>query len=124
MPKESLQPEGLAVPRLPYSPVVVSGEIVVTAGQVAHDETGAIVAGAIREQTRQVLGNIERCLGAAGCTKADVIKVNVFLTDFADFEGFNEEYAAFFERPYPVRTTVQVGLPPGILIEIEATARR
>ncbi len=123
MPRDALFPDGLVRPKAPYSPVVRSGDHVYTAGQVAFDATGSLVAGGIAEQTRQVLANLEACLGAAGCTFDDVVKVNVFLVDRADFEEFNEVYRAAFTEPYPVRTTVQAGLPGGIRVEIEAVAR-
>ncbi len=123
MPRDALFPDGLVRPKAPYSPVVRSGDHVYTAGQVAFDATGALVAGGTEEQTRQVLANLEACLGAAGCTFDDVVKVNVFLVDLADFEEFNEVYRAAFTEPYPVRTTVQAGLPGGIRVEIEAVAR-
>jgi 2-iminobutanoate/2-iminopropanoate deaminase len=64
------------------------------------------------------------CLSAAGCTLDDVLKVNAFLADLGDFDGYNGVYREFFAEPYPARTSVQAGLPPGILIEIEAVARR
>jgi len=118
-----LFPDGLVRPKAPYSPVVRSGDHVYTAGQVAFDATGTLVAGGTGEQTRQVLANLEACLGAAGCTFDDVVKVNVFLVDLADFEEFNEVYREAFTEPYPVRTTVQAGLPGGIRVEIEAVAR-
>jgi len=51
--RESFQPEGVAVPGAPYSPVVASGDLVVTAGQVGFDEQGRLVGDGIREQTRQ-----------------------------------------------------------------------
>ena len=123
MPRDALFPDGLVRPKAPYSPVVRSGDHVYTAGQVAFDATGTLVAGGTGEQTRQVLANLEACLGAAGCTFDDVVKVNVFLVDLADFEEFNEVYRAAFAEPYPVRTTVQAGLPGGIRVEIEAVAR-
>ena len=123
MPRDALFPDGLVRPKAPYSPVVRSGDHVYTAGQVAFDGTGALVPGGTAEQTRQVLANLEACLGAAGCTFDDVVKVNVFLVDLADFDEFNEVYRAAFAEPYPVRTTVQVGLPGGIRVEIEAVAR-
>jgi 2-iminobutanoate/2-iminopropanoate deaminase len=123
MPRDAPIPGGIALPRLPYSPVIRSGDHVFTAGQVAHDEDGAIVAGGIAEQTTQVLGNVRACLAAAGCDLDDVQKVNVYLADLADFEAFNAVYREAFTAPYPARTTVQVGLPPGILIEVEAVAR-
>ena len=121
---EALQPEGVAKPKPPYSPVVVSGDHVFTAGQVAYDVDGNTVPGGVAEQTRQVLANLRACLEAAGCSLADVVKVNVFLVDLGEFEAFNAVYRETFSPPYPVRTTVQVGLAPGLLVEIEAVARR
>lgn len=94
--REIIQPDGLATPAAPYSPVVVSGDLVYTAG----------------------------CLESAGCGFGDVLKVSCFLADLADFPGFNEAYREYFEEPYPVRTTVGVTLPPGLLVEIDVVARR
>jgi 2-iminobutanoate/2-iminopropanoate deaminase len=111
-------------PAPPYSPVVVSGDLVCTAGQVAMDANGAIVPGGIAEQTEQVLRNVALCLAAAGCGMGDVVKTTVFLTDLTHFAVFNEVYARHFEPPYPARSTVQVGLADGLLVEIEAIARR
>ena len=123
MTRRALQPEGVARPSLPYSPVVVSGDHVFTAGQVAHDSTGSLVSGGIVEQTRQTLANVRSCLRAAGCDLDDVVKVTAFLADLADVGGYNEVYREHFAEPYPARTTVQAGLPDGILVEIEAVAR-
>jgi 2-iminobutanoate/2-iminopropanoate deaminase len=104
--------------------VVVSGDHVFTAGQVAFDGEGALVSEDIAGQTHQVLANVRTCLEAAGCGLADVVKVTAFLADLSDFERYNEVYAGYFEAPYPARTTVQAGLPPGIRVEIEAVARK
>lgn len=124
MPRHAIQPEGVATPKPPYSPVVVSADMVYTAGQVAHDADGSLVAGGIAKQTRRTLENVRACLEAAGCTLDDVVKVNAFLADLADFGGYNDVYREFFAEPYPARTSVQAGLPAGILVEIEAVARR
>jgi 2-iminobutanoate/2-iminopropanoate deaminase len=124
VPRQALQPEGLARPKPPYSPVVVSGDTVYTAGQIANDPGGNLVEGGIAEQARRTLENVRACVEAAGCTLADVVKVNAYLADLADFPAYNEAYVEFFAEPYPARTSVQAGLPPGVLIEIEAVARR
>lgn len=124
MTREAIQPDDVPVPAPPYSPVVVAGELVFTAGQVAMDRTGRVVDGGVAEQTDQVLRNVAACLAAAGCGMEDVVKTTVFLTDLGDFSAFNEVYARHFSRPYPARSTVQVGLAPGLLVEIEAVARR
>jgi 2-iminobutanoate/2-iminopropanoate deaminase len=122
--REALQPEGIAKPQAPYSPVVVSGDLVATAGQVAFDEDGELVKGAIEEQARQVFENLSRCLAAAGCGLEDVIKVTTFLSDLGDFPAYNGVYEEYFSAPYPARTTVQAGLAPRLLIEVEALARK
>jgi 2-iminobutanoate/2-iminopropanoate deaminase len=123
MPREALQPEGMAKPKPPYSPVVVAGEAVYTAGQIGRDADGSLPDG-IEAQTRQALENVKTCVEAAGCTMDDVVKVNAFLVDLGDFAGYNDVYKEFFAEPYPARTSVQAGLPAGVLVEIEAIARR
>lgn len=122
--KEAIQPDGVATPKVPYSPVVVSGDLVYTAGQVGFDMTAKLTADDITSQTRQVFENLRACLQAAGCDFADVIKVNAYLADLGDFAAFNEVYGTLFEAPYPARTTVGVNLPGGILVEVEAVARK
>ena len=124
MTRQALQPEGVATPKPPFSQVVVSGDLGLTAGQVGFDVDGALVPGGIAEQTRRALENLEACLAAAGCGLGDVLRVGAFLADLGDFEGYNEVYREFFEPPYPARTTVGAALPGGILVEIEAVARR
>jgi len=120
----AVQPDRLARPAGPYSPVVESGDLVFTAGQVAHDGDGNLVEGGIEEQTRRAIENVQTCLAAAGSTLADVLKVSAFLADLGDFPAFNAVYREYFSDPYPVRTTVGVNLPDGILVELDAIARR
>ena len=113
----------MARPQAPYSSVVVDGDLVYTAGQVAFDEQGGLVPGGIAEQTQRALENLAACLRAAGAGLEDVLKVNVYLADLADFPGLNAVYSEFFSQPYPARTTVGVSLPGDLLVEIEAVAR-
>jgi 2-iminobutanoate/2-iminopropanoate deaminase len=119
-----IQPDGLAKPSAPYSPVFVSGDLVYTAGQIGADATGAIVEGGIEAQCRQALDNLRGCLQAAGCDLGDAIKVNGYLVDLGDFPVYNEIYREYFTEPYPARTTVGAALAPGLLVEIEAVARK
>ncbi|HTG48166.1 MAG TPA: Rid family detoxifying hydrolase [Actinomycetota bacterium] len=122
MTRDARQPEGLPRPTSPYSPVVVGAGLAFISGQVALDASGRIVPGGIAEQTRQVLTNLRACLEAAGATMDDVVKVTAFLADLGDFAAFNEEYAGHFAEPRPARSTVEVGLAAGLLVEIEAVA--
>ena len=123
MERETFRPEGLARPAAPYSSVVASGDLVLVSGQVPFDAEGLLVSENFDEQARQVFGNLERCLAAAGCGFGDVLKVTAFLADLADFPDYNRVYAEYFVEPYPARTTVQAGLL-GFRIEVEAIARR
>jgi 2-iminobutanoate/2-iminopropanoate deaminase len=122
--REAIQPTDVATPKAPYSPVVVSGDHVFTAGQAAFDVNGDLVGSDMASQARKALENLRASLAAAGCGLDDVVKVNAYLADLADFEAYNAVYREFFAAPYPARTTVQAGLPPGMLVEIEAVARR
>lgn len=123
MVRDARQPEHVARPAPPLSPVIVSEDLVYTSGQVPFDAEGKLVAGGLEEQTAQVFENLGACLAAAGCTLDDVVKVNVYLTDLGRFEAFNRVYAQRFSEPYPARTTVGVRLADGLLVEIEAIAR-
>jgi enamine deaminase RidA (YjgF/YER057c/UK114 family) len=73
-------------------------------------------------QARPVFENVRRCLAAAGCTFRHVIKMNSFPATFDDFDAYNEVYCEYFTPPYPVRSTVQVGVY-GFFVEVEALAR-
>ena len=121
---KAIQPNDVAVSASPLTPVVISGDLVYTSGQVAHDEHGAVIPGGVEAQTRQAFENLRRCLAAAGCGFEDVLKVNGYLTDLADFATYNDVYRELFRAPYPARTTVGAQLAPGLLVEVEAVARR
>lgn len=110
----------------PYSHAVWAGDLLYLSGQTPLDPaTGKLLDGDVAAQAAQCFRNLFGVLAAAGLTPAHVIKVNVYLTDMADFTAMNAVYAAQFEPPYPARTTVAVaGLPRSAAIEIEMIARR
>jgi 2-iminobutanoate/2-iminopropanoate deaminase len=108
-------------PKGPYSQGRKGGGLLFVAGQVPFDTKGNLVGTTIAEQTRRALENVKAIVEAGGATLADVVKVNVYLTDLANFAAMNEVYRTFFSEPYPARTTVQAGLL-GFLVEIDAVA--
>jgi 2-iminobutanoate/2-iminopropanoate deaminase len=125
MPRDAIIAPGAAAVG-PYSHAVRAGDLVFLSGQTPLDPaTGKLVEGGIAAQAGQCLDNLLGVLAAAGLGPDDVVKVNVFLTDMADFAAMNEVYARRFARPYPARTTIGVAaLPLGARIEIELVARR
>ncbi|HWI61810.1 MAG TPA: RidA family protein [Symbiobacteriaceae bacterium] len=123
--KIPVHPAGAPIPAGPYSPAVIAGDFVFVSGQgPLLPGTREIREGGIREQTAQVLENIRTILAAAGCTMADVVKVQAHLADMKDFAAYNEVYREYFPEPFPARTTVQSGLPGPFSVEIDVTAFR
>ncbi|MEZ4825519.1 MAG: RidA family protein [Bacteroidia bacterium] len=108
----------------PYSPVLVvnPGQLVVISGQAAIDPDGNIIGDTIETQAAYTIENCLKQLQTAGCDARDVFKVNVYLTDLANWPRFNEVYKTYFPDPKPVRTAVQAGLLYTLLVEIELWA--
>jgi 2-iminobutanoate/2-iminopropanoate deaminase len=108
----------------PYAQAIAANGLIYTAGQIPLDpQTANIVAGGIKEQTRQVLENLKAVLEAAGSSMNQVVKATVFLKDIADFSAMNEVYADYLGDTKPARSTVGVSeLPRNALIEIDLVA--
>ena len=123
MPKIAISTPDAPAPVASYSQAVRKGPILQVAGQGPVDPvTGEFVGPGVAEQTRAVLRNIQSILSAAGAGFDDVMMMRVYLTRAEDFAAMNEVYATFVTAPFPARTTVFVGLAPGMLVEIDALA--
>jgi 2-iminobutanoate/2-iminopropanoate deaminase len=121
MTRQSASTDQAPPPAGPYSQSVRAGGVVVCAGQAGLTPDGVMLHG-IAAQTEQCLANVLAALAASGATEQDVVKVTVYLTDVGHFDAMNEVYARTFTEPCPVRTTVYVTLPQGMLIEVDAMA--
>ena len=108
----------------PYSQAIRAGSLLFLSGQIPLDPaTGALVAGGIEAQTRQVFTNIGAILEAAGSSFDAVVSATVYVADMNDFAKVNEIYATYFTTPAPARATVQVArLPKDALVEIQVIA--
>jgi 2-iminobutanoate/2-iminopropanoate deaminase len=107
----------------PYSQAVRVGHLLFASGQIPLRPDGSMVEGDIKEQTRQVLTNVQALLSAAGSGLEHVVKCTVFLKDMNTFALMNEVYGEFFTRDFPARSTVEVArLPKDALVEIEVVA--
>ena len=107
----------------PYSQAVITGGLVYTSGQIPLDpQTGLIAEGGIKEQTLQVIKNIDAILSAAGTGIDRVIKTTCYLKNIGDFAEFNAVYSQFFTSK-PARSCVEVAaIPKNALVEIEVVA--
>lgn len=104
-----------------YSQAVRAGDTVYLSGQIPLDPTTMqMVSGEIEVEITQVFENLKAVAAAAGGSLANAVKVNVFLTDLANFAKVNEIMAKYCPEPYPARAAVGVSqLPRGARVEIE-----
>ena len=107
----------------PYSQAVQAGKFLFVSGQLSiNPNEGKIVAEDIEGQTSQVMDNIDAILQAAGYSLKDAVQCTVYLASMKLFEGFNREYAKYFEGEFPARTTVGAELKAGVLVEVSVVA--
>ncbi len=106
----------------PYSQAVKVGGTVWISGQIPLVPASMeLVEGDIKAQATQVFDNLQAIANAAGGSLDNAVKINISLTDLADFAAVNEVMAEFFNEPYPARACVQVAaLPKAVDIEVEA----
>jgi 2-iminobutanoate/2-iminopropanoate deaminase len=123
MAKVAIHPEGTKIPLVPLTHGIRKGNILQVAGQIAVEpSTNERVGDNVTDQTRQVMRNVQAVLEAGGATLEDVVMCRIYLTDVTHFGEMNDAYREFFEESFPARTTVYVGLPEGLLVEIDALA--
>lgn len=92
-----------------YSQALRWDNMVVTSGYLGtHPDGSGIVSGGFEAEMRQALANIQAVLTAAGCGFADVVRVNVSLTEISRFAEMDSLFREYFQPPYPTRNTVGV----------------
>jgi enamine deaminase RidA (YjgF/YER057c/UK114 family) len=109
-----------AGPRM--SQAVIHGDTVYLAGQVALNSPGKPVG----EQTKEILGSIDRLLKAAGSDKSKLLSAQIWLADIASFNEMNEVWDAWLAPgSAPARATVEAKLAaPDFTVEIMVVAAR
>lgn len=104
-----------------YSQAVRIDSTVYLSGQIGLDPASMQMADGAEAQVVRVFSNLKAVAEAAGGTLADIVKLNVYLTDLAYFATVNEVMGCYFSEPFPARAVVGVAaLPRGALIEADA----
>jgi reactive intermediate/imine deaminase len=105
-----------------YSQAIKVNQTVYLSGQIPLDpETMALVEGEISGHIIQVFNNLQAVAEAAGGSLADIVKLNVYLTDLTHFPIVNEIMGRYFQEPYPARAAIGVAaLPKGAQVEMDA----
>ncbi len=105
-----------------YSQAVKAGNTVYLSGQIPLDpKSMELVTGDVEVHVRRVFDNLRAVARAAGGDLGDAVKINVYLTDLANFQVVNTVMAEYFAQPYPARAAVGVAaLPRGAVVEVDA----
>jgi reactive intermediate/imine deaminase len=104
-----------------YSQAVKVGDTVYMSGQIGLDPATMTMVEGIDAQIVRVFENLKAVAAAAGTTLDAAVKLNIYLTDLANFAKVNETMARYFNQPYPARAAVGVKeLPRGALVEADA----
>jgi reactive intermediate/imine deaminase len=103
-----------------YSQAVKVGSTVYLSGQIGLDPVTMQLVDGIEAQVHRVFQNLRAVTEAAGGSMADIVKLNIFLTDLSNFALVNTIMAEYFTQPYPARAAVGVAsLPRGALVEAD-----
>ena len=104
-----------------YSQAVRAGDSIYLSGQIGlNPQSGALEAG-FEAQVVRVFENLKAVAEAEGVGLDHAVKLNLSLTDLANFAQVNEVMARYFQPPYPARAAVGVKeLPRGALVEADA----
>ncbi|MDE0926606.1 MAG: RidA family protein [Methylophilaceae bacterium] len=104
-----------------YSQAVKVDKTVYCSGQIGLDPVKMELVEGIEAQVRRVFDNLKAVTTAAGGSMNDIVKLNVFVIDLANFALVSEIMAEYFTEPYPARAAVGVAsLPKGALVEADA----
>lgn len=104
-----------------YSQAVRVGGTVYLSGQIGLDPASMQLVEGIEAQIHRVFQNLKAVAEASGGSMNDIVKINIFLTDLANFARVNTIMAEYFAEPYPARAAVGVAtLPRNALVEADA----
>ncbi|RMJ22262.1 hypothetical protein PHISP_06863 [Aspergillus sp. HF37] len=122
MSMTSVSTKDACPPAGPYAQAIRANGQVYVSGQIPADTSANLVQGSIGDKTQACCDNIRAILAAAGSGVEKIVKVNVFITDMANFAEMNATYEKFFVHK-PARSCVAVAqLPKGVPVEIECIA--
>lgn len=107
----------------PYSAGIATEGLVFLSGQLGADTKGNLVSEDVVGQAKKAFENIGVLLEVSGLTYDDIVKTTVLLSDMNDFAKVNEEYAKYFNEPFPARSCFEVAkLSKNAKVEIECIA--
>jgi len=113
-----------------YSHAVIAdgSRTVYLAGQTAQRADGRLVAGSMAEQFDVAAGNVVEALQAAGARPQELVSMQIFVTNIAEYQRLSKEigvaYRRHFGRHYPAMALVEVSrlYDPAATVELMCIA--
>lgn len=102
-------PRASAIATAPFSEAVLAGNTLYVAGQIGVDLTAQKMALTPEQEARNALDAMKKIIESAGMTMDDLVSVQVFCSDVANFDAFNGVYRTYFHGHYPARAFVGSG---------------
>ena len=128
-PHELRNPESLPAPRgFSHAVIAQQGRTVYLAGQTGQRQDGSIVEGTIADQFAVAAGNVASALEAAGAHPKDVVSLQIFVTDIAEYQRLSKEigeaYRRHFGKHFPAMALLEVRrlFDPAARVELMAIA--
>jgi 2-iminobutanoate/2-iminopropanoate deaminase len=90
---------------IPFSGAVRIGNTLYIAGTTAPnlDTRGPVGA---EQEAHLVMDDVKRIVERAGFKMDDLVSVQVFCTDLANYDAFNKVYRSYFHAAYPARAFI------------------
>ena len=92
----------------PFSGAVLIGDTLYLSGTIGLDENNEVPDDPA-EEARLVMNSIKANIEAAGMTMDDIVVIQVFCSDVAHYQAFNDVYRTFFTKEYPARAFLGAG---------------
>lgn len=107
--REVILTDAAPLPSSGYSQAIRVGNMLITSGYLGtHPDGSGVVKGGFEAEVHRALDNIGAVLAAAGASFADVVRVNVSLTDINRFADMDTIFREYFAAPFPTRNTIGV----------------
>lgn len=109
---------------LPFSGAVLVGDTLYLSGSLGLDDEGKVPDDPA-DEARNVMDSIRETIEDAGMTMDDIVSVQVFCSDVAHYQAFNDVYRTYFTKEYPARAFIGAGtLLFNARFEVQAIAAR
>ena len=108
----------------PYNQAIKIDKMLFISGQIPMTKSMELIQNNLREETKQVMENLNAILKEANMNFDNVVKTSIFIDDMENFQIINEVYGRYFKKGNePARETVAVKtLPKNVRVEISMIA--